>query len=100
MRKKLTEEQKYNRKWYRDHKDDADFRKRRREYAKKYRTTAKYRKRRNAKLRERWASDPDFRKKMSAYQKAYHQRRKLAAMQTAFRKPKAKSSSGKKGARG
>ena len=79
MRQKLTEEQKYNRKYYLEHKDDKDFKERRSRNAKAYRAKPKVKNRRNAKLREKWANDPEYRQRISEYQKAYRLRKKLAA---------------------
>ena len=92
MRQKLTEEQKYNRKYYLEHKDDKDFKERRSRNAKVYRAKPKVKKRRNAKLREKWANDPEYRQKISEYQKAYRLRKKLAAKK---RFPKSKSRNAK-----
>lgn len=79
MRQKLTQEQKYNKAYYQAHKGEKEFEERRTRNAKKYRALPRVKKRRNAKLREKWANDPEYRAHLSAYQKAYRERKKLAA---------------------
>ena len=76
MRKKLTPEQKYNKEYYQAHKGEKAFEERRKRNAKAYRVKPIVKKRRNAKLREKWATDPEYRRRISEYQKAYRQRKK------------------------
>ena len=76
MRKKLTPEQKYNNEYYQAHKGEKAFEERRKRNAKAYRVKPIVKKRRNAKLREKWATDPEYRRRISEYQKAYRQRKK------------------------
>lgn len=80
MRKKLTKEQQYNRDYYLSHKDDPDFRAMRARNEKAYKSKATTKRKRNAKLRERWATDAEYRKQRSEYMKAWRERRKAAAM--------------------
>ena len=77
MRKKLTHEQRYNKKYYQAHKGDPEFEERRARNAKVYRATKRFKTKRNAKLREKWATDPEYRRKMSEYQKEYRRRKRL-----------------------
>lgn len=66
----------YNRAYYLAHKDDKAFQARRRRNQKNRRPlTPDEKRRRNAHLRKRWASDPAFRKRMMASQSAYAKRR-------------------------
>lgn len=79
MRQKLTPEQKYNKAYYQAHKGEKEFEERRKRNAKAYRAKPRVKKRRNAKLREKWATDPEYRKRISEYQKAYREKKKLKA---------------------
>lgn len=83
MRKKLTHEQKYQKEYYQSHKGDDKFEARRAKNAKKYRAKASTKRRRNAKLRAKWATDTAYRKHISEYQKAWRRKRKLAASRAA-----------------
>jgi len=66
----------YNRAYYLAHKEDKAFQARRRRNQKNRRPlTPDEKRRRNAHLRKRWASDPAFRKRMMASQSAYAKRR-------------------------
>lgn len=86
MRKRLTAKQKYNREYYLKHKGDARFEARRARNAKDYRSRTSTKKRRNARLRAKWAADPEYRKHISEYQKAWRRRKKLAAARVAKKK--------------
>ena len=76
MRQKLTAEQKYNRRYYLEHKGETRFEARRAINAKRDRSKPKTKKRRNARLREKWATDAEYRKRISEYQKAWRKKRK------------------------
>lgn len=78
MRMKLTRKQKYNKEYYLSHKGEAEFEKRRSSNAKKYRAKPATKKRRNKRLREKWATDAAYRKHISEYQKAWRKKRNLA----------------------
>ena len=78
MRKKLTAEQKYNREYYQAHKGEKEFESRRARNSKAYRAKISTKKRRNKKLREKWATDAAYRKHVSEYQKEWRRKRKLA----------------------
>ena len=88
MRKKLTNEQKYQRQYYQSHKGEAKFEARRAKNAKTYRAKASTKRRRNAKLREKWATDAAYRKHISEYQKAWRRKRKIAAARSSKRRKK------------
>ena len=79
MRKKLTREQEYNRRYYQEHKGKKSFKDRRNRNAKIYRAKKAVKNRRNERLREKWATDSEYRKHISEYQKAWRKKRKLAA---------------------
>lgn len=83
MRKKLTHEQKYQKEYYQSHKGDDEFEARRAKNSKKYRSKATTKRRRNAKLRAKWATDAAYRQHISEYQKAWRRKRKLAAARAA-----------------
>ena len=73
---KTSERQQYNKAYYEAHKNDKNFKARRKRNAEEYRVRPVVKRKRNAKLREKWASDPEYRAKISAYQKAWRERRK------------------------
>ena len=81
MQKKLTKEQIYNHQYYLAHKNDAKYKARRAIIEKKYRSKAAVKRKRNAKLRNRWATDAAFRKHICEYQKMWRKRKKIAANQ-------------------
>ena len=91
MRKKLTPKQKYNREYYQSHKGEIAFEDRRARNAKAYRSKSSTKKRRNKKLREKWAADAAYRQHISEYQKAWRKRRKQASA-TAAKPEKSKTS--------
>lgn len=88
MRKRLTAEQKYNREYYQAHKGEKEFEARRNRNSKVYRSKKATKKRRNQRLREKWANDAAYRQHISEYQKAWRRRRKLAAARAARKNAK------------
>lgn len=83
MRTKLTAEQKYNREYYQAHKGDKKFEARRARNSKLYRAKPSTKKKRNERLREKWATDAAYRQHISEYQKAWRRKKKLAAIRSA-----------------
>ena len=79
MKKKLTKQQEYNHQYYLAHKHDAKYKARRARIEKKYRAKDSVKKRRNARIRARWATDEAFRQHLSEYQKLWRKKKKLAA---------------------
>ena len=79
MRQKLTAEQKYNKEYYQAHKGEKEFEARRARNSKVYRAKKSTKKRRNARLREKWATDAAYRQHISEYQKEWRRKRKMAA---------------------
>ena len=79
MRQKLTAEQRYNKEYYQSHKGKKEFEARRTRNSKVYRAKKSTKKRRNERLREKWANDAAYRQHISEYQKAWRRKRKLAA---------------------
>lgn len=90
MRQTLTAEQKYNRKYYQAHKGEKEFEARRTRNSKVYRAKKSTKKRRNERLREKWANDAAYRQHISEYQKAWRRKRKLAAARAAKKSIKRK----------
>ena len=80
MRQKLTAEQRYNKEYYQSHKGEKEFEARRTRNSKVYRAKKSTKKRRNERLREKWANDAAYRQHISEYQKAWRRKRKLAAV--------------------
>ena len=86
MRKKLTAERKYNKAYYQSHKGDVEFEARRAINSRKYRSKPTTKRKRNAKLRTKWATDAAYRKHISEYQKAWRKKRKLNARKNTITK--------------